>query len=643
MISNKLWLGLRTLFFLLLWSPLAVWSVWYGVDEIRSARFDFLLNSNGVVSTIQQENWFSSIKSSSLILQPNDKILKVQGIPFDQEKTKTFLKQHRPGEEVVLSVWRESENREFKASVVLRSYSRSPKLAIFYLPLFLAAVFLVFTLGMAFQGATYRRSREAVEVFSLLCFGISLFFLTFLPTMTLGTQFTFSVLVPLLSVLVVHLFSIYPKRKGSKILRNSSLLVAYGASTIYAILRFSIWREDAPDWTGNLNIPFLGLSSIFSMSLLANTLLASKDFWARRRARLMSLVFLVGFVGLCGVFVAFVWETPRISLERILAVSLIFPTAFAVIFLKSNVFDLERIFRRGLHQALLLAMAVTFAVLMGLAWSQYKTSSQEDWILWVAIGIAVVVLARPMGQWIEEGIHRLIQTRVKYPLVDTLFEKSKSVTSFLSLISEHGEQNLNMKNISFRFFNDPTKPWGPSNEQRWQWKDHQLERIYGEMPPSLYSTSMMRGEVQIGEICFDGGDALAFDPWSSKDWQEVVRSAARCLEVLCLREFLSIQQGFLAHEMKNPLAIIKVCSGLLQQHMSGDEEAEELIKTIQGEVRRVASAIQSVFENSGKPEEKQNVNLSAVLKAVTETVHGRFPGGTLKVEFYRHGLLDASG
>ena len=49
-------------------------------------------------------------------------------------------------------------------------------------------------------------------------------------------------------------------------------------------------------------------------------------------------------------------------------------------------------------------------------------------------------------------------------------------------------------------------------------------------------------------------------------------------------------------EMKNPLAIIKVCSGLLQGHVLGDEEVEELLQTIQNEVKRVTEAAQNILE-----------------------------------------------
>jgi hypothetical protein len=262
----------------------------------------------------------------------------------------------------------------------------------------------------------------------------------------------------------------------------------------------------------------------------------------------------------------------------VLAISLLFPSAIAAIFLKENVFNLERLFRTGVHQLLILAVAITFALLVGLAWSQWAPGAKQEWLLWVAIAIVVIFLARPASVLFESRIHRLIQTQVRYPDVNDLFEQSKNLTDFLRALSAHFVSHLNMKFVHFSFFQDPTKPWGPSNEQRWEYHKGHLLRIYDPSVQTLYRSYLYRGDETIGEIRFDGGDALAFDPYSSKDWAICLRHTARCLEILSLREFISIQQSFLAvgrmqsliaHQMKNPLAIIKVCAGLLTTHVRG--------------------------------------------------------------------------
>lgn len=150
---------------------------------------------------------------------------------------------------------------------------------------------------------------------------------------------------------------------------------------------------------------------------------------------------------------------------------------------------------------------------------------------------------------------------------------------------------------------------------------------------------------------YDGGDAIAFDPTHSKEWHQTMRSFSRCVEILCLREFIALQQGvqavgrmqaLLAHEMKNPLAIVKVCSGLLNSHVSGDEEAEELVRTIQGEVKRVSEAVQNVFNHSGRAEKKSKINLSLLLNQVKDTVLGRFHDRKFDVQFCLGGAISKS-
>jgi signal transduction histidine kinase len=148
-----------------------------------------------------------------------------------------------------------------------------------------------------------------------------------------------------------------------------------------------------------------------------------------------------------------------------------------------------------------------------------------------------------------------------------------------------------------------------------------------------YNFLLKRSELTVGEISFSGGDGLAFDPEQSYDWQVFLQQLAGYLELIVLREFLVSQQGvlavgrmqaLLAHEMKNPLAVIKVCSGLLQDHVAHSEEAEELIRTIQQEINRVSKAVQNVFNHSGREESAQNVDLFEVVEEVKKEVLARF-------------------
>jgi signal transduction histidine kinase len=143
----------------------------------------------------------------------------------------------------------------------------------------------------------------------------------------------------------------------------------------------------------------------------------------------------------------------------------------------------------------------------------------------------------------------------------------------------------------------------------------------------------------VGEISFSGGDALAFDPEQSYEWDVFTRQLAGYLELLVLREFLVSQQGFLAvgrmqallaHEMKNPLAVIKVCAGLLHDHVNHSEEGEELIRTVQQEINRVSRAVQNVFNHSGRDESSQAVDLYELLEDVKHEALARFNQKTIE-------------
>lgn len=495
-------------------------------------------------------------------------------------------------------------------------------------------------MGILFSKEARLKSREAVQVFSIICGAISLFFVGLFPASTLGISLPLGLLSPALGVLVMHLFLIYPKKKGLPEYRYVFLGFNYLIVASAVALRFL--GRSPPFWLVDV---FVGLCVLVALGSVGNTLLTSRDFWARRRARLLSLVMLLSFITATSMFWAVIWEIPRISLERVLAISLIFPAAFAGIFLKEDVFNLERMFKRGAHQLLILGLAVTFALLLGLGWSEWGIHSDREWMLWVAIAIVVIAVARPVSTVFENKIHRWIQTKVFYPDVDKTFENASSLHQFLTDLARHCETNLNMKRISFSFFLDPTQKWTDSNSQVWELRANDLVRIYSNESRFVYSSTLYRGASPIGEIRFDGDDSLAFDPYSSPDWAGVVRDTARCLEILCLREFISIQQSFLAvgrmqsllaHQMKNPLAIMKVCAGILASHIKDNEEAEELIKTIQDEVGRVSAAIQGVFEHSRRVEERQKTHLGTVIAQVKENVLSRFPGREFETSYW-HG------
>jgi signal transduction histidine kinase len=98
-----------------------------------------------------------------------------------------------------------------------------------------------------------------------------------------------------------------------------------------------------------------------------------------------------------------------------------------------------------------------------------------------------------------------------------------------------------------------------------------------------------------------------------------------------LRELMATRQSFLAvgrvqallaHEMKNPLAIIRVCAGLLQT--SKAEDQRELVQTIQAEVDRVSRNLQGIFEHSRKAEKKDQVAFLPLLSEVSDYALTRF-------------------
>jgi signal transduction histidine kinase len=631
-------LKLRVLILFVIWLPLAIFSTRYAIKKNDTPRFEFLLSTSGVVSSLQREDWLQS----STGVQPQDRILSVGNLPFEVRKVRAWLSEQSANQNVLLKISR--DNKETHLPTTLRRYSKNDLIILFFLPLVISIIFLGFSLGVTLSREARLKSQEAVEIFSIICFSISLFFLILFPAQTLGLTFPFGLFAPFLAALITHLFVVYPKKKGQPKFRYALLALNYGVVFLMAVLRvlgrpITFWAIDF----------FVGTCVLVALGSVGNTLLTSRDFWARRRARLLSLAMLITFVTATTMFWAFMWEVPRLSVERILAASLIFPAAFSGIFLKENVFDLERIFKRGAHQVLVLGMAVTFALLVGLGWNEWGIHSDREWMLWVAIAIVVIAVARPVGAFFESKIHSIIQTKVFYPKVDKAFEDSVSLHHFLTEVGKHFETYLNMENVAFAFFQDPTQKWTDGNVQVWTLKKGELLRVYSNEELPIYTSTLFRGSVAIGEIRFDGDDSLAFDPYSSPDWAATVRDIARCVEILCLREFISIQQSFLAvgrmqsllaHQMKNPLAIIKVCAGLLNSHIKENEEAEELVKTIQDEVGRVSAAIQGVFEHASRVEEKQKTHLGAVLAQVKENVLSRFADCEVEISYWSDGERD---
>jgi len=623
----------RVLAVVCLWGLVAAWSVHYFINNQKSARFDFFSGPNGRVSVVQYEEWFHKPQ----ILRPGDRVVAVEGKSLTLKSVREFLKKKKSGDSVRIRIDR--AGREYDVDTVLKRHSRQSVLTLFVIPLALSIIFLSFAVGVVLQRGANRVNREAVLVFFGLCFLLSLTFLGLFPMLTFGAPIGLSLVVPLLSFALVHLAMSYPKKKGQSWFRKLVLFTGYGVALALSAFRA---LED-------FHIFFVPICFVIAIGIFGNTVFTSTDFWARRRARLLSLVFFVTFLAVFGIFVAFVWEGPQISIERILAISLIFPSAFLTIFLKSNVLEIERAFRRGLHQVALITVAATFALLVGLGWSSWFSNTRDHWMLWVAISIVVIALARPVSDWLEESIHTLIKTKVKYPPVNTFFEESHSLEDFLFRFFAHCESFLAMKDLQIRFFKDPTRAWTSENEEVWTFEGGHLFPQSSRQKDGLCRSALMRGEVAIGELHFDGGDQLAFDPATSREWADVLKLLSRCLEALALREFIALQQGLLAvgrmqallaHELKNPLAIIKVCSGLLKDRLVADGESEELVETIQNEVKRVTSTVQGIFDHSGKIEHKEKVDLDEILYHLKDQCESRFPDRDLSVE--RRGFSEST-
>ncbi|MGA0164846.1 MAG: hypothetical protein ACO3LE_11505, partial [Bdellovibrionota bacterium] len=338
--------------------------------------------------------------------------------------------------------------------------------------------------------------------------GLSFYFLLFFPSINFSLPVASSVLLPVLGVLILHLFLVYPKKKSKKVWRVVSLSILYLISFALMGWRYLSWHDES-FWYPLIDYAFVGACILVAMGSLGNTLFTSRDFWTRRRARILSIVFLFSFIAMISVYVSFLWHGPRISLERLLGFSLFFPAGFAFIFSKEDVFNLERIFRRGLHQFLFLGVAILLATLIGLSWLQWGEGDSQPWILWAAIAMAVTLLARPVGNFFESRIHRLIQTRVRYPNVGEIFNLSSSVEDFLTRLSKDFERNLSLKKIAFRFSKDPTAPWSDENEQYWRWDGTHLELLNFDQGAAQYRSFLRSTNFLLGEIRYSGGDGIA--------------------------------------------------------------------------------------------------------------------------------------
>lgn len=636
---------LRTFLLLLIWAPTAYWSFDYAQEEISGKRFEHLVLSNGRVSSVQREYLFRRDTS----IASGDYILEIEGQSFDQSAISEYLDSAPSHRQASARVLRDAEER--MAEVTVRPYSKRDVLVFLILPGLLSVIFLGFAILTPFQKFSYRKSQEAVEVFSLLCFWISVYFVSFFPSVTLGTTYPFSVSTPIFAMMLVHLFTVYPKKKLKKLTRLVFLSGGYLVAVGICAFRVLQWHQLAHFEIQIIDFSVFGSALLIAMGSLGNTLFTSQDFWARRRARLLSLLFLICFVAVFSVFVSFIWYGPRISWERILAFSLIFPSAFAVIFSKESVFDLERFFKKGVHQFLFLGIATSLAVAVGVGWSQLgEQSLQFNWILWAAIGISVALFSKPVGLWAEKRLYQIVQAKVRFPQVGEIFEKSKRIDQGLSAFGKYCERYLGMRELVFRFFRDPTQPWNEKNQQVWKFTGGRLIRVFNDRSNSSFTDELWRGEIKIGELAYSGGDSIAFDPLSSKEWERVCSSLSRGIELLVLREYLEDQQGLLAvgrmqallaHEMKNPLAVIKVCTGLLQTHLDQSEESEEITRTINQEVERITEAVQKVFNHSGKHEKKGKVNLFELVQGIRDEALSRFTDRRFEVVFFDGGSQQA--
>ena len=96
---------IRFLVLLALWLPIAILALQYGIEESKRTRLDALVLSNGLISSIQQESWFSNARS----LQVNDRILWIGGKTFDVEKTKEWFTNQDPDRLAKVIVERDGE------------------------------------------------------------------------------------------------------------------------------------------------------------------------------------------------------------------------------------------------------------------------------------------------------------------------------------------------------------------------------------------------------------------------------------------------------------------------------------------------------------------------------------------------------
>jgi signal transduction histidine kinase len=625
----------RTILFLGLWAGLGSWAIPWSLEELEGLRFESLVLSNGRVASLQREYLFKRAD----LLQPGDWLLHVDGESFNYRRLRERFLDSQAGDVFQVEYLRGRHIQ--RIDLELREYSGRDEMLFFLFPIILSILFLGFAILTPLQRFNFRRNQEAVEVFSGLCILLSLYFLLFLPSVGFGMPWSGSALLPLFSVVVLHLFCVYPKKKGSLRWRSTFLGTAYALAIGFTVLRSLYWMQ-INLWASLVEFSWLGFCLIGSVANLGNTLFSSKDFWAKRRARLLSVVFFFAFIAGVSVFVSFLWYGPRISLERLLAGALLFPVGFAVVFSKENVFDLERVFRHGIHQVLFLGIAIVLALVIGLSWQSWRNLSEADWILWSAIAMIVALFARPVGIFAESQINRFLVGRVKFPECEKAFEKAKSLETFVRAFCQACETHLHIQKLEIALVKDPSLPWKKNNEQVWVYENSLLARAMSSSDTMEYRTPLRRSALQIGQISFSGGDGIAFDPEASKDWEKLCASFSRYTELLVLREYVEAQQGLLAvgrmqallaHEMKNPLAVIQICSGLLREHVDSRPEGQEIVATIEEEVQRISSGLQKIFDHSGKDEPKSAIEVRQILSDMEIFVRRRFPQKKLVVEW----------
>ncbi|MGA0164204.1 MAG: hypothetical protein ACO3LE_08200, partial [Bdellovibrionota bacterium] len=167
---------LRLLIFSTLWAVVAWWSFERVKEDLEESRFEFLILSNGRVASVQRERLFDKERE----IQAGDRVLKIENQAFSTSLAKSLLIKGNDRDRMTTTISRKAELIE--ADLYLRSYTTRDFLVLFLLPTLVSLIFILFAIFTPFQKFNFRKTREAVEVFSLLCLGLSFYFLLFFPS-----------------------------------------------------------------------------------------------------------------------------------------------------------------------------------------------------------------------------------------------------------------------------------------------------------------------------------------------------------------------------------------------------------------------------------------------------------------------------